>query len=492
MSRAELGHLIDEVAPAGWRRRPPWWALYGAVSLAERLGRGAPAYLSSDAEPRADTMMGVPGPAAPDDAAGRIGWAIAAAHAVVRAVIARDGTLPDQPLAVAIALRRGAAHAVPVASPWRVGFALADRVLVAQLDPRGPGHEAALARRLAAAVAGTPELLDSGRAGPIGDPRPPLAVIALGDDDLARAHHGHRRAWHAGGGPWLGLARAGGISVLSTCHMVVDGWGHALLATDLTHGIDRAAARSLAAAAAVRLGDAPRPPLAPLPPAAGGPLGVAWRRVPGRLPAFTTQAWALGRVLHHDRGDPAATRSPTLQVPVAPGAPDDAARFARRVRIAVLNVRFSDGVPESLATFATRARAAVAREAAGHGLMSRLVAALGAVPLPLGFKRRSVVGTRGGWLREPIEVLAGAGCLSLLRPPEPPPLIAVSSPALLIPAESGRATTVLTVVADRDGATVTVTGSGRATDPAVAEALLDAWLDALAAVPVAGGARLAR
>lgn len=491
--RPELGALIDEIAPAGWRRSPAWWALYAAVTMAERLGRRRTAYLASDAEPRADTLMGVPGPAAADDAAGRIGWAIAAAHALVRAVIARDGTLPEQPLTVTIALERGAARTVPVASPWRVGFAVADRVVLAHLDPRGPAFEDALARRLAAAVRHV------GPAGPALDDRAafadapgPLAVIALGDDDLARAHHGHRRGWRTTGGPWLGLARAGGLTALSTCHMVVDGWGHALLAADVARGIDRAAVRHLAATAAASLGDAPRPPLAPLPFGAGEPLGVAWRRVASPLPGFAGQAWALGRVLHADHGDPGAPRSPTFQVPVAPGAPDDPTRFARRVRPAVLSVRFSDGVPEPLGDFAARARAAIAREAGGDGLIARLLAALAALPLPLGFKRRSVVGARAAWLREPVEVLAGAGCLSLLRPPEPPPLVAVSSPAQLLPAGDARATSVLTVIGDHDGATVTLAGSGRATDPAAAEALLDGWLSLVASIPLITSARAAR
>src|SRR6185295_6758782 len=107
----------------------------------------------SNAEPRADTFIGVPGPA-PDDAAGRIGWAIAGAHALVRSVIARDGTLPEQPLAVTVALDRGLAHVAPVASPWQVGFALGDRIVPARLDPRGPAHETALAQTLAHAIAG--------------------------------------------------------------------------------------------------------------------------------------------------------------------------------------------------------------------------------------------------------------------------------------------------------------------------------------------------
>ncbi|MCL4224644.1 MAG: hypothetical protein KJZ91_09310 [Myxococcales bacterium] len=480
---ASLRALIDEIAAPGWTRRPLWWALLGGVAVAEPFGRPG-AYVVSDAEPRADTCMAVPGAAAVD-AAGRVGWAIAAAHAAVRAVLARDGSLPDQPLTVAIALHRGAARTVAVASPWRVAFAAGGRLVTARLDPRGPGHEHALARALAAALRGAPvpaaDPIEAIAAGADAGRPTPLLAVTLGDDELARAHHGHRRAWHAGGGPWLGVARAGGQTVLSTCHLVVDGWGHALLAADLARGLDRGAARALAATAAAVVGNGPLAAAPPLPATAGGGLGVAWRRLPGPAPRFARQAWALGRVLHHDRGQPAAARSPTFQVPVAPGASDDPRRFARRVRPAILNVRFSDERPEPLAVFAARARAAIAGEAAGHGLSARLLAALSALPAPLGWKR-GVVGVRAPWLGELVEVLAGAGCLSLLRVPGAPPLVAISSPALLAAADAPRATSVLTVVDDGDGVTATLAGSGRARDPAEAGRLLDAWCAIVAGI----------
>lgn len=466
---AELRALVDEVAAPGWERSPVWWALLGGVALAEPHGRPGAPYLVSDAEPNADTFMGVPGPA-PDDAAGRIGWAITSAHAAVRALIARDGSLPEQPLTVAIALHRGAARTVPIGSPWRVAFVLDGRHVTATLDPQGPAHEHELARHLARA-------LRHAAPGPAADDVTPMLTVALGDDDLAHARHGHRRAWHRRGGPWLGLARAGGQTVLSTCHTVVDGFGHAHLAADVARGTDRAAARQLAAAAAAICGELDAAP--PPSPQPGVPLGVAWRRLPGPIARFTRQAWALGAVLHRDHGDPRAPRSPSFQVPVAPGAVDDPTRFARRVRPALLSVRFSDGRPEPEHVFAARARAAVAREAAGRGLASRLLTALSALPLPLGWKR-GVAGARAPWVGDALDVLAGAGCLSLLRVASSPPLVAVSSPGRLLAADSPRATSVLTVIGDGDGATATLAGSGRATDPAVAAELLDAWCDHVA------------
>ena len=489
----ELTELVDEVAPPGWTSSPVWWGLVGAVALVEPYGRPG-AYLVSDAEPRADTFMGVPGPA-PDDAAGRIGWAIAAAHAAVRAVLARDGSLPEQPLTVGIALHRGAARTVPIASPWRVAFAIGGGVVTALLDPRGPAHEAALARTLAAALRDPTPTTSTA---PVRDgDATPMLTVTVGDDDLARAHHGHRRGWHGrAGGPWLGVARAGGLTVVSTCHMIVDGWGHAQLTTDLVRGIDRAAARTLAAAAAAVVGTSHMPPARsstwrPSPRGdgvtsdnVGEPLGVAWRRLPAPMPPALRQAWTLGRLLHRDRGQPGAARSPTFQIPVAPGAADDPTRFARRVRPAILSVRFPDGRPEPEAAFAARARTVIAREAQGHGLSSHLLTALTALPAPLGWKR-GVVGARARWLADAIDVIAGTGCLSYMRVAGAPPLVAVSSPAQLLPAGDRAATSVLTVIADGDGATATLAGSGRATSPAEAEAFLDAWCTELDAAGTA-------
>ena len=477
----ELAGLVDEVAPPGWKRSPVWWALVGTVAAAEPYGRRS-AYVVSNAEPRADTFMGVPGPA-PDDAAGRVGWAIAAAHAAVRAVLARDGTLPDQPLTVAIARNRGAARTEPIASPWRVAFALGGGIVTTMLDPRGPAHEIALARTLAAALTSPPAPRDEGPT--------PMLTVTIGDDDLAHAHHGHRRGWRERGGPWLGIARAGGLTVLSTCHMVVDGWGHALLATDTARNLDRGAIRTLAAAAATKIGTLRAEMLSKLPPSPSSPsgdggnfdnisLGAAWRRLPAPVPPFLRQAWTLGCLLHRDRGDADAPRSPTFQIPVAPGAADDPTRFARRVRPAIVSVRFSDGRPEPEAAFAERARLAIAREAQGKGLSSHLLTALSAVPAPLGWKR-GVVGARARWLATAVDVLAGTGCLSYMRVAGAPPLVAVSSPAQLLPEGSAEATSVLTVIADGDGATVTLAGSGRATSHAACEALLDAWCRDLAA-----------
>ncbi|MBE7453036.1 MAG: hypothetical protein HS111_30425 [Kofleriaceae bacterium] len=56
------------------------------------------------------------------------------------------------------------------------------------------------------------------------------------------------------------------------------------------------------------------------------------------------------------------------------------------------------------------------------------------------------------WLGELVEVLAGAGCLSLLRVPDGAAAGGDRSRTLLAAADAPRATSVLTVVDDGDGA----------------------------------------
>jgi GNAT superfamily N-acetyltransferase len=213
--------------------------------------------------------------------------------------------------------------------------------------------------------------------------------------------------------------------------------------------------------------------------APGAALGVAWRRLPAPMPPFLRQAYALGCLLHRDRGDGGATRSPTFQIPVAPGAANDPTRFSRRVRPAIVSVRFPDGRAEAEAVFAARARVAIAREAQGHGLSSHLLTALSALPAPLGWKR-GLVGARAPWLADAVDVIAGTGCLSYMRVTGATPLVAVSSPAQLLPPDARTSSSVLTVIADGEGATVTLAGSGRAASPSECEAFLEAWCADLA------------
>lgn len=451
----ELAALVDEFAPPAWRRDPAWWALLAAAAVAEPRGRRGPApYLISDARPDADTYMAAI--VAPlRDPSAWVAWAVAAAHAAVDAVARLDGTLPDQPLAVAIARVDGHAVVRPLAQPRRVGFAIGDRVLSGLLDRRGPAYDGDLARALARALAGEPSQL-------VADGPPPQVVIALGDDATAWLRHGHRRAWRDGGGPWLGVARAGELLAVSTCHLVVDGYGHALLTEAIADAAVPAALHVPVVAA-----------LPPLVAVRGEALDVAWAAAPAC--GAIAGAYALGRVLHR-RGDPRALRSPPLQLPVAPGARDDDTRRGRRVRPALLSVRFPDSRPEPLAVFATRARAAIAREAAGAGLATRLLTGLTGVPMPLALKRRALAAGPSRLLRGPEQHLAGDACLSLLRHTGAAPLVAVSAPPPQIPRSRGSA--VVTIIHAATGSLTTVATTG----PWSARALLDDWHAELARV----------
>ena len=474
---AELARLLEEVADVDWRN-PIWWALIGSAAALENAA--ADVYLSSDGEPSADTFMAFPWPRA-DRAAGAIGEAIALAHAAARALGALDGELPEQPLARRIEHDAGGARAVACGDPRRVAFVAGERAWLATLASV-PAQEPRLAEALARALRGdAPDpavLAPLEPDGPASD-APAIAAV-IGDEPIATARHAHRRAWSRRGGPWLGVARAGDQVIVSTCHMVVDGYGHAWLAAEIARALDARATAHLARTASMIIDGAAMPELAA--PGGAEPLGIAWRRLPrsgDRPTPFASLGHALGQVLYDDAGR-AAARSPTFQVPVAPGAPDDPARWRRRVVPALLSVRFTDGAPEPIETFAARARASFAREASGTGLMARLAAAARAVPAPLAWKRRAVGGSaRPALFAAAARVLAGRACLSVVRAgPElagAPPLVAASSPALPVSRRDPHGSCVVTVVDDRDGATVTVSGWGATGTARGAADLLDRW-----------------
>ncbi len=390
-----LRALVDEIADVNWRD-PAWWALLGVANAAEAWAslRGVPpTYLSSDAEPHGDTFMGWHSPA-PATLAEAIADATTDAEAAARALTELDGALPDQPLRVAI--RAGTSSSLVPADPSRIALVVGDRITGAA--------DGAI-------------------------------VAVVGDHPIGVARHLHRRAWTRTGGPWLGIGRAGDLTIVSTCHLVVDGFGHAEICRAIINGRDpERHARVLAEARAIH-GDAPIPALPPL--AAAPPLDIAHARV-ASLPRFAPLAYAVGKVLY-DGG----RMSPTIQVPVAPGAPN------RRVVTALVSVRFPDGAPEPLEVFTARAHAAIKREAAGGGLLSRLLAATAALPVPLSMKRHGLVGQRSSWLAGPIGVLGGRASLSILREPS---LVAVSAPGVAGASVITVAGDVVTVAAERGAA----------------------------------------
>jgi hypothetical protein len=423
---------------------PRWWLVAGGAALAE-VHAPPEIYLACDAEPDADTFMGHRAPRPLDP----IADAIARARAARTAVRELDGALPDQPLAVAIA-RAGGGRLEPSALDV-AAFAIGGACVVGALDDPG------LARQLAAVIDGAPAASWRGAM--------PFVCVSVGDEPLATARHGHRRAWTERGGPWLGLGRAGELAVVSTCHLIVDGYGHARIAARIAE---------LAAGAPPDTGPAHHqqvqqqqqqvnaralPELAPV--ADGVALAIAWRDLPEPAPRVIPLAYAIGKILHRRAGRPAAPFSPTIQIPVARGGKDDALRLRRRVVAATTSVRFHGGEPEPYAAFEARARDVFAREAAATGLVSRLLAAARAVPVPLAWKRRSISAKRPRWLESFAEVIGGRALISRIATDTAMPhTCAVSSPSRLASAADPFGGCVVTIVDDGARAAITACGSG--------------------------------
>lgn len=435
--------LRDELAQIADVRDPRWWIVAGGAALdwSDRT-----AYVASDAEPAADTFIGYRAEP-PRDA---LADAFVRAHAARAALRDLDGELPEQPLAVTV--RRSAQGAVTVPSTLDVvAFAIDDRVLT---------------HRLAARI--EDETGDFVPADAV-----PFATVTVGEEPLETARHGHRRAWQHGveaSGPWLGLGRAGGLATVSTCHMVVDGYGHAWLAARIAQY-----AASMQAVVSV----SPRADLARLAAAPPSPvdgaiaLDITWRELSAPAPRAVELAYALGQVLHRLAGKPDAPFSPTFQIPVAPGELGDPLRVRRRVVPAIASVRFERGTPEPFAAFAHRTKNMLVREAAGDGLVSRLLSAARALPMPLAWKRQAVGAERPSWLDPIAEVLGGRGCVSRMQLAEPaPPLCAVSSPAHLATTSDDLGSCVVTVIDDGTHAAITWCGSGRAGDACLLDELL--------------------
>jgi hypothetical protein len=442
---AELQHEFAAIAEAD----PRWWLLAGGVAFAE-IHAPPEVYLACDAEPDADTFMGHRAPRPRD----LVSDAIQRAHAARTALRDLDGSFPEQPLAVTIDHSRGAET-----RPSRLeaaAFAIGGACLVARLD------DPALAAQLAAVLGGA--------APPRWHGATPFVCVSIGDEPLETARHGHRRAWTERGGPWLGLGRAGELAVVSTCHLIVDGYGHARITARLAASAGAAETSTHSAAA-----PAPAPALAAV--AGAVPLAVTWRELPRPTPRVLPLAYELGCILHRHAGRRAAPFSPTIQIPVARGHHDDPMRLRRRVVSATTSVRFIDGVPEPFAQFEARARAVFTREAADRGLVSRLLAAARAVPVPLAWKRQGISAKRPRWMERFAEVIGGRALLSRIAMDTPvPAMCAVSSPSRLATEADPAGGCVITIVDDGDHGAITVCGSGFAGTAASAAAFLDELL----------------
>jgi hypothetical protein len=441
---------------------PRWWLLAGGTALAEPWP-ARPGYLASDAEPATDTFIGHRTTTALEPSRDPLRDAIDRARAARAALRELDGTLPEQPLAVTLV--RGDRAVTEPSALDAAAFAIGSRCLIAALD------DPTLLHQLAAVARGA-------------EPAPwygptPFVCVSIGDDPIETARHGHRRAWRNGRGPWLGLGRTGELATVSTCHMVVDGYGHACL-TGRIHAIADARTERLARGLAPHATrhaahPAPLPSLAPV--AGAVPLGVAWHELDGDSPRALPLAHAIGQILHRAAGRPDARFSPTLQIPVAPGRLDDPERRRRRAMPAVVSVRFDRGAPEPYATFEARARTALAREIDGVGLCARLIAAARATPAPLAWKRRSFSTSRPRWLDRISDVLGGRACVSRIRIDAPiPASCAVSSPSRDASAVDPLGACVITVVDDGTRAAITLCGSGLVGSEVAARAVLQELL----------------
>jgi hypothetical protein len=122
-------------------------------------------------------------------------------------------------------------------------------------------------------------------------------------------------------------------------------------------------------------------------------------------------------------------------------------------------------------------REVFSREAAASGLVSRLLAAARAVPVPLAWKRKSISAKRPRWLESFAEVIGGRALLSRIAMDSPiPPMCAVSSPSRLASDIDPIGGCVITIVDDGRHGAITVAGSGFVGTADTASAFLDELL----------------
>jgi hypothetical protein len=134
-------------------------------------------------------------------------------------------------------------------------------------------------------------------------------------------------------------------------------------------------------------------------------------------------------------------------------------------------------VPEPCAAFEARVRGVLAREAAASGLVSRLLAAARAHPVPVSWKRRSISAKRPRWLENVAAVIGGRALLSRIAMDSPiPALCAVSSPSRLATDADPIGGCVITIVDDGSHGAITLCGSGFAGTSDTASAFLDELL----------------
>ena len=441
---------------------PRWWLVAVAAGLPRPNKRANARYLASNGAPASDTFIAVVG------AGGYLVAARAAqvARAAQQTLRALHGRFEQQPLASWVQ-RSSAGTVSMVGNPLReVGFAIGATTWVAQLsDAPDPAQDHAINLAIAAIIVG-----DSGAGNtvnlanmplalvPLGLQHRPFITIVVGPSPYQDLRHLHRRGWHAGGGPFIGIGVHEDWLVCSTCHIAVDGYGHTLIA------------RQLAQAITAPTLPPPEQPLPTLPRMTTTvPLGVAWRRRAAPAPRALQIAYATGMALQQRL----PTQVVTMQVPVA------IPRNGRHGRVVPALLRYRD---ETFAQFFQRGQRAIAATRSNASLMTGLMNFAQVAPVPRGWQRNSVVTPPQSALVRPIaNTLAGRACISLIRiavedrnaGPPVGPMIAVSAPALSANRNDPSGGIVVTVIDDGEHATMTVCGSGLAGNNTDANEIID-------------------
>ena len=501
MSRS-LRQQLDDVADVRWWH-PGWWALiWGtrclAASGAARTTAHQQLYRRANGGPDSDTFMARATPIARRVPAGDLAAVVARSVVGAAAAIERlDWLQSRQPL-----------QALQAVVGWNNGWLephrlTADEVRTALFVVPGGVYRAmvesgslfALAGCLAS-VAADEVTLPPGRFEPV-DTATAAAmraavVVSLLPQRIPDARHLHRSAWSRGGGPWLGVGFAEELDVVSTCHLGVDGFGHALLTDGICSRIaDQAPALAQRLRAAddrwcVAHGDAAYDSSAP------DPLGFATRELPDGAGRFAEQAYAMGRALGRffgfDRGRESESLprfSPTFQVPVAPATCRGELLRDADVFHGLLSVRMRQGSFESFESFAARlpewnrARAARRRRAYPNRVGDRrLGAATGSeatvAAQPQGAEPHLASG-RGSLRPRAIIELALSGRRAALGTG----LCGVGAGLVAERRRSPRRG-CMTLIHHQAGCTVSALGSGLASTSAGAEAFLEIWLEELA------------
>ena len=499
-TRARERSLRDQLATVVDvdRTHVAWWGLTWGIALLEGLSKDEVTeahrtlYHTANGGPHSDTFMGRP--RTERDPRTDAEWGAASAFRALGAIDALDGRLPGQALRVGLAWRGRWLSIESLSGPAArsVIFTIGERDYLARLEGDSPHARTRLAQALddlirGARPSGFSRLRDERTR------RTPLAAsVAVCLDVLHHdeGRHAHRRTWRGGGGPWLGVVRTPEMEIVTTCHLVVDGLGHALLTDRIleTRGEPGPEGRTARAGHAGSRAEPPthrrrraRTPLLS--------TGVAWRYLPEGAGRFPAQAYATGIALDrfYGRGGHAPHRpafTPSFTVPVAPGQGDD--RRMRRVLHGLLSVRKTEDGYETFEDFQERLGPWLARERGARGPLTRIASAVARSPLPARLKHLSLSNHHGPHPRIPsVEALSGRARLSSLRFPEAPPvalLIAASLPTLLPTPADPRGGIVLTLIHHQAGTTVTAFGTGRAGTGDGAEAFLDLWLRTLGTV----------